>query len=46
VLRPSHWLNEISPPKKVYHHFWPAKVIGWWDGQHNGNQGKLKNIPL
>jgi hypothetical protein len=22
VLGPSHWLHEISPPKKVYHHFW------------------------
>jgi hypothetical protein len=23
VLGHSHWLHEISPPKKVYHHFWP-----------------------
>jgi hypothetical protein len=22
----------------------PAKVSGWWDGQHRGNHGKLKNI--
>jgi len=20
---PSHWLHEISLPKKVHHHFWP-----------------------
>jgi hypothetical protein len=24
----------------------PAKVSGWWDGQHSGNRGKLKNILL
>ncbi len=24
----------------------PAKVSGWWDGQHSGNQRKLKNILL
>ncbi len=24
----------------------PAKVSGWWDGQHSGNQGELKNILL
>jgi hypothetical protein len=22
----------------------PAKVSGWWDGQHIGDHGKLKNI--
>ncbi len=23
----------------------PAKVSGWWDGQHSGNQRKLKKYP-
>jgi len=23
MLGPSHWLHEISPPKRVWHHFWP-----------------------
>jgi hypothetical protein len=34
-----------SPPSP---HPWraPAKVSGWWDCQHSGNQGKLKNILL
>ncbi len=36
----------ITLPKRLHDHFWPAKVSGWWDGQHSGNQGKLKNIPL
>jgi hypothetical protein len=22
MLGPSHWLHEISPPKRVWHHFW------------------------
>jgi hypothetical protein len=22
MLRPSHWLHEISPPKRIWHHFW------------------------
>jgi hypothetical protein len=24
VLGPSHWLHEISLPKRVCHHFWPG----------------------
>ncbi len=23
-LGPSHWLHEISLPKRIYHHFWPG----------------------
>jgi hypothetical protein len=23
MLGPSHWLHEISLPKRVHHHFWP-----------------------
>jgi hypothetical protein len=23
MLGPSHWLHEISTPKRVWHHFWP-----------------------
>jgi len=24
MLGPSHWLHEISPPKRLGHHFWPG----------------------
>jgi hypothetical protein len=24
MLGPSHWLHEISLPKRVCHHFWPG----------------------
>ncbi len=26
MLGPSHWLHEISLPKRVHHHFWPGLV--------------------
>jgi len=26
MLGPSHWLHEISLPKRVRHHFWPGLV--------------------
>jgi hypothetical protein len=26
MLGPSHWLHEISLPKKVRHHFWPQLI--------------------
>ncbi len=27
MLGPSHWLHEISLPKRVCHHFWPGLII-------------------
>jgi len=26
MLGPSHWLHEISLPKRVPHHFWPGLI--------------------
>ncbi len=26
MLGPSHWLHEISLPKRVHHHFWPGLI--------------------
>jgi len=26
LLGPSHWLHEISLPKRVHHHFWPGLI--------------------
>jgi len=26
MLGPSHWLHEISIPKRVQHHFWPRLI--------------------
>jgi hypothetical protein len=29
MLGPSHWLDEISLPKGVCHHFWPGLISSW-----------------
>jgi len=39
MLGPSHWLHEISLPKRVCHHFWPGLISSAKNtlGKHIGN---------